>query len=347
MRSRRCLWCFILVPLILSAAFAITLTAPAAQADIVGCPLFPPDNVWNMRVDGLPAHPNSANYIAAIGGSVGVHPDFGSGEWNGAPIGIPYTTVLGTQPLVTITFHAAGYPDESDQGPFPIPPNAPIEGGPASSGDRHVLVVDRTNCKLYELYNAVPQGDGSWQVYSSAIYTLTVNGPLRTAGWTSADAAGLPILPGLARYEEVATGVISHALRFTSNNSANAYVWPARHKAPVNPSPNSPPMGLRVRLKSSFIINSGWSTQTQIILTALKQYGMILADNGSSWYISGAPHSGWDDDALVNQLRNVKGSDFEVVDISLWTNHPSFNVNSGQVVLYNFTEFLFLPLMRR
>ncbi len=298
---------------------AVFLTQPAS-ADVASCPVFPLDNVWNARVDTLPVDSHSAAYINAIGASVPVHPDFGAGTWDGGPIGIPYTTVPGTQPLVNI--HYVEYGGESDPGPFPIPSNAPVEWG----SDHHVLVVDRDHCMLYELYHAARQSDGSWNAGSGAKYDLRSNA-LRTAGWTSADAAGLPIFPGLARYEEVSAGAINHALRFTSPCSQNNYVWPARHKAPTGSCTNPPPMGQRFRLKSSFLISSSYSPQVQVILTALKQYGMILADNGSSWYISGAPNVGWNNDQLVSQLLTVHGSDFEAVDESGLMVDP----NSGQV----------------
>ena len=298
---------------------AIIVDAPptslARSADLGGCPMYPPNNVWNARVDHLPVHPNSANYIATLGPSHGVHPDFGSGWWDGYPIGMFYTTIYSPTPSIPVNYH--WYGNESDPGPMPIPPDAPIEGGNwmTNTGDRHVLVVNTFDCKLYELYHAFSDGS-DWDAGSGAIFDLTRNAPLRPDSWTSADAAGLPILPGLARYAEVANGVIEHALRFTTN-CTSGNVWPARHEAPHGVCLNPPPMGLRVRLKSSFAINPAWSPQTKVILTALKKYGLILADNGSRWYISGTHEAGWDDDALVPQLAQVKGSDFEVVDTSL------------------------------
>ena len=262
---------------------------------------------------------NSQQYIDTIGATSTVHADFGSGLWDGGPIGIPYTTVPGTQEKVNITFY---YGDESDPGPYPIPPDAPIEGGSSSDGDRHVIVVDRDNCILYEIYDAWPQPDGSWEAGSGAIYDLNSNA-LRPAGWTSADAAGLPILPGLVRYEEVAAGEINHAVRFTAPQTRRKYIWPARHYASSLTGAQYPPMGQRFRLKAGFDI-SGFSAINQVILRALKKYGMILADNGSSWYISGAPDSRWDNDDL-HQLHNIKGSDFEAVDESSLMINP----NSG------------------
>ncbi len=284
--------------------------------------MFPADNVWNTRVDWLPVHARSAAYINSIGFNTGLHPDFGAGEWDGGPIGIPYTTVPGTQPDVDIVY--TDYGDESDPGPFPIPAAPPIEGGPDSDGDRHVLVVDTDNCMLYELFYSWPQEDGSWEASSGAAYDLNDHA-LRPAGWTSADAAGLPMLPGLARYDEVAAGAIRHALRFTADSTQKKYVWPARHHASDITDPDVPPMGQRFRLKGSFDV-SGYSPQVQIILNALKVYGLILADNGSDWYINGVPDPGWDDETLVDELATVKGHDFEAVDSSLLI----IDANSGQ-----------------
>jgi hypothetical protein len=287
-----------------------------------GCPAFPADNVWNARIDTLPVHPLSDSYVGAIGRTATLHPDFGAGTWNGGPIGIPYTTVPGTQARVPVSFD---YADESDPGPYPIPANPPIEGGPASTGDRHILIVDRDACKLYELYDAYPQPDGSWHAGSGAIFDLTSNA-LRPGGFTSADAAGLPILPGLARYDEVAAGQILHALRFTAPVTQRAYLWPGRHYASSNTSPTVPPMGLRVRMKAGFDISS-FPPRVQVILTALKRYGMILADNGSSWFVSGVPESRWNDDELVTWFRRVPGDAFEAVDES----SLMVSASSGQV----------------
>ena len=229
--------------------------------------------------------------------------------WNGAPNGIPYVVVGAAQPKVPVSFY---YADESDPGPYPIPPDAPIEGGPNASGDRHVLVLDADNLLLYELFDAHPSGQG-WTAGSGAVFDLGSNA-LRPDGWTSADAAGLPMLPGLVRYDEVQEGVIDHALRFTVNATQRAYVYPATHFASSSSDPDLPPMGLRLRLKAGFDI-SGFPACDQVILQALKTYGMLVADNGSSWYLSGAPDSRWDDDAL-HALSQVKGTDFEVVDTS-------------------------------
>lgn len=292
----------------------------AAGSSIGGCPIYPANNIWNTDVSTLPVAPNSANFIASIGASGHLHPDFGSGTYNGEPIGIPYVVVPANQPTVPVSFQ---YSDESDPGPYPIPANAPIEGGAGSSGDRHVLVVQSGVCKLFELYSSYLQSDGSWQAGSGAVWDLNSNA-LRPRTWTSADAAGLPILPGLVRYDEVASGVIAHALRFTIQNSQNTFVWPARHEASSSSNANYPPMGLRLRLKASVNISS-FSTQNQVILTALKRYGMMVADNGSNWYISGAPDSRWNNDDLAH-LANIPGSDFEVVD----TSGLAVNANSGQ-----------------
>jgi hypothetical protein len=294
----------------LSCLFALWLPLSAAAGAQVGaCPVLPVDNAWNTPIDTLPRHPSSDAFIATIGATRGVHPDFGT-VYEGAPIGIPYVTVPGNQPRVRVTFD---YDDESDPGPYPIPPNAPIEGGAWSDGDRHVLVVDRDNCILYELFHAYPQPDGTWEAGSGAVYDLRSNA-LRPAGWTSADAAGLPIFPGLVRYDEVAAGEITHALRFTAPQTHRSFVWPARHFASSLTGAQYPPMGLRLRLKASFDL-SGFSPPVQVILGALKKYGMILADNGSSWFVSGVPDSRWNDDMLVGELARVQGSDFEAVDM--------------------------------
>ncbi|MCW2951344.1 MAG: hypothetical protein JWQ48_514 [Conexibacter sp.] len=280
-----------------------------APPQIAGCPVFPAANPWNQRVDRLPVATNSATLIRSIGLTAAVHPDFGSGTYDGAPIGIPYTVVGASQPRVKVRFD---YASESDRGPYPVPPHAPIEGGARSSGDRHVLVVDRGACKLYELFDAHPLAGGrAWQAGSGAIFDLRTNA-LRPRGWTSADAAGLPILPGLARYDEVAAGAIRHALRFTAPRTRSAFIPPARHEASGDASPSLPPMGLRVRLKSSVDIR-GLPRQARVVAQALKTYGMLLADNGSPWYVGGAPDRHWDNDAL-HALGRLRGGDFEAVD---------------------------------
>jgi hypothetical protein len=275
------------------------------------CPVLPSSNPWNQRVDRLPVANNSSRLIGSIGRSEPVHPDFGAGLYGGEPIGIPFAVASKHTRRVPVRFD---YADESDRGPYPLPPNVPIEGGPRSSGDRHVIVVDRSSCKDYELFAAYPHSRGRyWTAGSGAIFNLRSN-RLRPAGWTSADAAGLPILPGLARYDEVARGSIDHALRFTVPCTARAYIYPARHYAPTCGSGFYPPMGLRVRLKAIVDI-SGLPYQARVVAQALKRYGMILADNGSPWYISGAPNGRWNNDAL-HLLNRLRGRDFEVVDTS-------------------------------
>jgi hypothetical protein len=281
---------------------------------LAGVRFFPPDNPWNQDISAAPVDPNSAALIAAIGVDRGLHPDFGT-VYDGAPNGIPITVVDSSQPRVPVSFE---YADESDPGPYPLPPDAPIEGGPQSTGDRHVLVFDRDAGLLYELFAAYPDGSGtSWRAGSGAIFDLNSN-DLRPDGWTSADAAGLPILPGLVRYDEVVQqGLIPHALRFTTRRTRRAYVSPARHFASTITDPNVPPMGMRVRLRASFDI-SPFPASVQVILTALKTYGMFVADNGSDWFISGAPDPRWSDDELAT-IRRVTGRNFEVVRMGALT----------------------------
>lgn len=286
------------------------------------CPVFPANNIWNAPVDMLPVDTNSAAFVTAIGADANMHADFGSGTWQGGPIGIPYVSVPGDQPGTAVSFDYAG---ESDPGPYPIPENPPIEGGPESTGDRHMLIVDRDECKLYELYAAYTQPDGTWDAGSGAIFDLKSNA-LRPESWTSADAAGLPILPGLVRYEEAASGEINHAIRFTAPNTRRDYVWPARHYASSLTDAQYPPMGQRFRLKASFDI-SGFSPDVQVILRALKKYGMILADNGAPWYISGVPDERWSNEILHQLDESLPGSAFEAVDASTLMMDP----NSAQV----------------
>ena len=278
---------------------------------IGGCPVFPASSAWNQRVDGLPVPRNSAVLVRSIGLDSPVHADFGSGLYNGQRIGIPYVVVSGRQtPKARPRFD---YADESDPGPYPIPANVSIEGAPhPDDGDRHALIVDRDTCTLYELY-ALHRSGGGWAAGSGAVWSLRSN-KLRQAGWTSADAAGLPILPGLVRYDEVAAGSIDHALRFTAPDTRRAYVYPARHYASDSADASLPPMGLRVRLKASFNTR-GYPPQAHVVLEALKRYGMILADNGSPWYITGAPDPHWSNDDL-HSLGRLTGADFEVVDTS-------------------------------
>ena len=279
-----------------------------ANASLGGWRPFPGDNPWNQPIDRAPVDPSSDALIASIGLSEGLHPDFGA-NYSGGPFGIPYVVVDSTAPGLPVSFV---YADESDSGPYPIPPGAPIEGGNASRGDRHVLVVDRDRWRLFELFAAYPPTlTPNWTAGSGAVFDLGSN-DLRPAGWTSADAAGLPIFPGLVRYDEVVEGgVIRHALRFTVNNTRRGYVFPARHWASSDTNPLLPPMGMRVRLKGGFDI-SGFPPTARVILQALKTYGMMVADNGGDWFISGAPDARWNDDEL-NTLKQVPGGSFEVV----------------------------------
>ncbi|HKT43163.1 MAG TPA: hypothetical protein VJQ85_00060 [Gaiellaceae bacterium] len=289
------------IVLLLGGGSAQALRLPSAP----GCPIFPANNPWNERVDTLPVAANSAQLIGSIGLDTGLHPDFGSGLYDGRRIGIPFDVVSKATPRSHVTFD---YSDESDHVAYPIPKTVHIEGG----SDRHALLVDKSSCRLYELFDLTRTSSG-WHAGSGATWNLRSNA-LRPAGWTSADAAGLPIFPGLARYDEVARGVIDHALRFTVEHTRRAYVYPARHDASSSNDPSLPPMGLRVRLKASVDI-SGFPRQARIVLQALKTYGMILADNGSNWYISGAPDPRWSNDAL-HTIDRITGSDFEVVDTS-------------------------------
>lgn len=275
-----------------------------------GCAMFPADNPWNQPIDDLPVHPSSEAFIASIGADGFLHADFGV-EQEGGPQGIPYSLVSAAQPAVNIEFTAYGY--QSDPGPYPIPPSAKIEGGPNSAGDRHVLVLETTHCVLYELYRAFPVvGGASWQADSGAVFDLKTNAE-RPLGWTSADAAGLPILPGLVRYDEVVEKKrIAHALRFTVERSQAGFIAPARHYASDDPDPRLPPMGLRLRLKGDHDC-SPLSSEAQVICDALKRYGMLVADNGTSWYISGAPDPRWDEAALAD-LERIPASALEVVE---------------------------------
>ena len=300
---------FIALEALCLAALALGVAAASAGrvAGAPACPIFPASSPWNQRVDKLPVASGSDRIVAAIGADDTMHADFGSGLWEGGPIGIPITVVGKGQARARVSFE---YASESDKGPYPIPKNVAIEGGRASDGDRHALIVDRNACKLYELFALYPTS-GGWRAGSGAIFDLRSN-RLRPDGWTSADAAGLAILPGLARYEEVARGRIDHALRFTVQETRRAYVWPARHFASDKTDPSLPPMGLRFRLKRSYPIG-GFPRQARIVLQALKEYGMIVSDNGSNWYVSGAPHPKWSNEQL-HTLHRVPGSAFEVVD---------------------------------
>jgi hypothetical protein len=290
---------------LLTGASAQALRLPAAR----GCPVFPANNAWNQRVDKLPVSADSAELISAIGLDAPVHADFGSGKWDGGPIGIPFDVVSAKTPRKSVSFE---YADESDRVAYPIPPHVHIEGGSHATGDRHAILVDKGTCRLYELYDLRHKGHG-WTAGSGAVWNLRSN-HLRPAGWTSADAAGLPIFPGLARWDEVARGQIDHALRFTAPETRRAYVYPARHYASSSNDPALPPMGLRVRLKASVNVSS-FPPQARVVLRALQRYGMILADNGSPWYVSGAPNNHWSNDQL-HSLGRLTGANFEVVDTS-------------------------------
>jgi hypothetical protein len=293
------------------------LTAGSGPS-VSGVPIYPSDHIWNTRADSLPVSPLSAEYVRIIGSAANAHADFGSGLYEGSPIGIPYNIVNGSQPKKTIQFD---YGDESDPGPYPVPDYPFIEGG----SDHHLLIIDRDTTILYELFAAEKRMDGSWVAGSGAIFNLS-DYTLRPSGWTSADAAGLAILPGLARYDEVNAGEINHALRFTAPSTGRAYVWPARHYASSITDPAYPPMGQRFRLKSSFN-TSGYPYQTRVVLDSLKKYGMILSDNGAPWYISGVPDDRWDNGDL-HTLHQLKGSDFEAVD----SGSLIINQNSGKAL---------------
>jgi hypothetical protein len=300
------------------AALTLALSAPAAGAPSLaasGCPLFPADNVWHADVSRLPVHPRSAAYLAAMGTGAGLHADFGAGTWEGGPIGIPYTVVPAGQARVPVRFAYAG---ESDPGPYPVPPDAPVEGGPDAGGDRHVLVVQAGSCRLYELFDAHREG-GGWRAGSGAVWDLRAN-RLRPDGWTSADAAGLPILPGLVRYEEVARGRVDHAIRVTVDRSQAAHLWPARHHA-GQAGASLPPMGLRLRLRPGVDL-AGFPFQARVILQAMRTHGLVVADNGSSGFIGGVPDDRWDNDAL-HQLGRVTLADFEAVDTSSLRRSPA------------------------
>jgi hypothetical protein len=310
---------------------ACSAMATGAGANLNGVIPFPSDSLWNKDISGSPVDPASTAIINFIGTGVAVHPDFGAGLYAGSYMGIPYTVVGSGQSRVSINFNAFG--NESDPGPMPIPANANIEGYPNPSGDQHVLVLDNSSCWLYELYGASTGSGGSWNAGSAAVWDLLDN-QQRPLTWTSADAAGLPIFPGLVRYDEVASGQIKHALRFTLQRSKAAFIPPASHWAANSSDPSAAPMGMRMRLKSSFNV-SGFSAQNQVILNALKKYGMIMADNGSSMYLSGAPDDRWDNDDL-HQLGLLKASDFEVV--AMGTLYTAGNLPNGSApVVTSFT----------
>lgn len=315
------------------AVLALAISAPnaaltVAGPTIAGCPVFPAANVWNVPVDGLPVDPRSDDYVRSIGADVPLHADFGAQSETGEPFGIPFTVVPMNQPKVPIVFVAQdgeeAIPEESDPGPYPIPPDAPVEVSSEPGSDRHVIVVQQGSCTLYELYKAALQDDGSWHAVSAARFDLAGH-ELRIEGRTSADAAGLPIFPGLVRFDEVAAGEIGHALRFTVPRTRAEYVWPARHKASSSDDPALPPMGQRFRLKADVSLE-GFSPDVRVILLALKRYGMIVADNGMPWFLSGAPDARWEDQRIADEFRRLKGSDFEAVD----TSSLMLNPDSGE-----------------
>lgn len=288
-----------------SVASAVRQRTEPSVPIVGGCSIFPANNPWNTDISKYPLDPRSAKYIASIPGNL--HPDFGHESY----YGIPFNIVPASQPFVPVKFL---YKSQSDPGPYPIPPNAQIEGGPHSNGDRHVLVLLQGACKLYEMWRAFPKDGGArWHAGSGALFPLNTN-KLRPDGWTSADAAGLPILPALVKCAEVQAGAIDHALRFTVQNTQAGYIHPATHFASNSRNPDLPPMGLRVRLKASFNV-SGFNRVSQIILTAMKTYGMFVADNGSNWYFQGEGGTDakcWNNNQL-DQLKNVPGTAFEVV----------------------------------
>jgi FlgD Ig-like domain len=338
MRMKNILLVFLLLRMLTSIPFPTTAYAQRQiMSDYTGY-VFPKNHALNTRIDSLPVHPNSNNYIAAIGTSTALHPDFGTSWDDGGtlyPIGIPYNVVGALQPFVPLVYDLYG--DESDPGPWPIPQNPFIETvfdwRDPTDGDRHMLIVDSSSHILYETGNFYKGADGIWHGGCGARFYLDSNN-LRQDGWTSADAAGLPIFPLLIRYDEVdralVTGSeISHAFRFTVQHTQQAYVWPARHYASSSTDTNRPPMGLRFRLKASVDI-SGFSSRMQFILRTMKKYGLIISDNGSNWFFQGTHDDRWDD-ADINTLKNLHGSDFEAVDISSWMARPGFDPNSAAV----------------
>ena len=314
----------VLAVLALPAVLAVAPAPASASTPLPAapnCPIFPSDNVWNTDISNLPVDSHSAQWLASMdAGSTDLHPDFGpSYGAQPVPYGIPVTVPAPTHPLVGISFQ---YGSESDPGPYPFGPDTLIEGGQSATGDRHAIMVDPATCTLYELWDAQYSASGS-TAGSGAIWNLESNA-LRPAGWTSADAAGLPILPGLVRWDEVASGTITHAIRFTAQSTDTSYLWPARHQAGTASDPDLPPMGARFRLKASFDI-SGYSPEAQVILTAMKHYGLILADNGSNWYFQGTADPQWPD-SLLSELKTVPASAFEAVDESSLMVNP----NSGE-----------------
>jgi len=300
---------------VVPAGTVIPSTPGGDSPAVANCPMFPANNIWNARVDALPTHPMSEAWVDSLGRGESFHMDFGSGTWDGGPIGIPFNVLSGSS--VTKYTPDFYYPDESDAGPYPIPDDPLLEYG----SDHHILVVDTETCTLYEIYDA-GFASGQWSGGSGAVWDLRSNA-LRPATWTSADAAGLPILPGLARYDEIIAGEIKHALRFTAEETAG-YLWPARHLT-SDAQDGVPPMGARFRLKADYNI-SRFPSEMQVILQAMKSYGIILADNGSNWYVSGAPDERWDND-MLHLLDVLTGNDFEAVDVSALMLDP----DSGEV----------------
>jgi len=301
---------------LLALRFAATANG---QQVVGGCPVLPPNNIWNTAIDALPVLSNSGAMVNTIGATGGFHADFGSGTWDGGPIGIPFITVNAGQAAYPASFR---WPGESDPGPYRIPLDAPIEGGPNSTGDRHTMAIDTDRCVLYELGRAFPQA-ASWVADAGAIFDLRSNA-LRPLTWTSTDAAGLPLMPGLVTYEEVLSGEIRHAIRFTAPQTRREFVWPARHYASSLTGVQYPRMGERFRLKASFDITP-YPADVQVILRAMKKYGIMLADNGSSWFISGKPDPRWNNSHL-QALGQLLGSNFEAVDATVLMIDP----NSGQ-----------------
>ena len=298
----------------LAAAFLVT--AAASGQDLAGCPLLPKNNIWNTPIENMPVHPNSAKYIESGGVARNLHPDFSESG------GIPYTVVPANQPMVQIVFNEGA--DNSDPGPYPIPANVALENG----SDGHALVLQQGTCKLYETLAMKPAPNGTWTAYSGAVFDLRSNA-LRPDGWTSSDAAGLPILPGLVRFDEILAGEIRHAIRLTVPGTRREYVWPARHFASRSDSQAFPPMGQRFRLKANYDI-SRFDPKVQVLLRALKKYGMILADNGASWFVTGSPDKRWEQE-LWSQIKVIKGADLEAVDVSTLMVGP----NSGQAGVLN------------
>jgi hypothetical protein len=321
-------------PIVVTPKTSTTLLTLPTLKD---CPIYPDDHIWNTPVAALPLDPNSDAYIRSIGLNRSLRAAFGP-TYTGAYDGLPYAVVDNLQPKVRIDF--VNYGNESDPGPYPIAKDAPIEDSEAYNSDRHVLVVNKDTCMLYELYNAYPQPDGSWKADSGAVFDLK-SYDLRPSGWTSADAAGLAILPGLVRYEEIKKGEIRHALRFAANSSRNEYIWPARHMASNISDKGVPPMGQRFRLKADYEVST-FSPEMQIILIALKTYGMVLADNATDWLLFGAPDDHWEPEQL-KELRRLRPLDFEAVDVTSLRAHP----NSAKIYDPNRVEPISNPALNR